>query len=237
MKIANILSLVTAGIFLVMTSSAMASGDVVKGEKLAKKCKACHTLEEGGKNRLGPNLYGILRQPAGKVEGYRYSDAMLNSGVTWDAATFVDFITKPKKVIKGTKMSFKGVKKASQRADLLAYFKTLASSDTTHAPVGDVSAGMMVAAKHCTVCHTFHKGGKMVFGPNLFDMAGKPSAAIEGYNYSDALANANLTWTDVNLDGFLADPEGFLKGTKARFPGLRNAQDRADVLAYMKTLK
>ncbi|MBT6108670.1 MAG: c-type cytochrome [Rhodospirillales bacterium] len=238
MKIANILSLCMAGIILMMSSGAMATSDPVKGEKLAKKCKACHTLDEGGKNRLGPNLYGILDSPAGKVEGYKYSDAMAASDIVWDAATFTDFITKPRKVVKGTKMSFGGFKKAQQRADLLAYFKALRhESAPASVPVGNVSNGMIVAAKRCTVCHTFDRGGKVTFGPNLYDMVGKPSAAIEGYNYSDALANANLMWTDVNIDGFLADPEGFLKGTKARFPGLKSAQDRADVLAYMKTLK
>lgn len=237
MKRVYILPLCTAWIMLVMTSSAVAAGDAVVGKKLAKKCKACHTMEEGGKNRLGPNLFGILDSPAGKVAGYKYSKAMLSSGLTWDAATFIDFISKPRKVVKGTKMSFGGIKKASQRADLLAYFRTLRGASSEDVNIGNVEAGRVAAAKHCTICHTFEEGGKVVFGPNLFNIAGKPAAAIEGYNYSDALRYSGLVWTDVNLDGFMSNPEQFLKGTKARFPGLKSAQRRADILAYMKTMK
>ncbi len=237
MKFANILFGCTAGIMFMMTTGVMAAGDAANGEKLAKKCTACHTLEEGGKNRLGPNLFDILDKPAGEVEGYKYSDAMLSSGITWDTATFTDFITKPKKVLKGTKMSFGGLKNAAQRADLLAYFETLRSTASDQANIGNAVDGKIVAANHCTVCHTFEEGGKMIFGPNLFDMYGKPAGAIEGYAYSEALLNSGLVWDDVNLDGFLSNPEQFLRGSRARFPGLKSARQRADIIAYMKSLK
>ncbi len=234
MKLSKILSAFAASVILMMASGAMANSDVSEGKKLAKKCKACHTLKEGGKNKLGPNLYGILGQPAGKVKGYKYSKAMASSGLTWDRDTFVDFVAKPKKVVKGTKMSFPGFKKATQRAALLAYFETLGGDQLA---AGDVEAGKAVAAKHCVVCHSFEKGGKVVFGPNLFDIVGKPAGAIVGFKYSNALKNSGLTWTDQNLVGFLADPEQFLKGTTARFAGLKTSKQKADVLAYMKTLK
>jgi cytochrome c len=87
------------------------------------------------------------------------------------------------------------------------------------------------------VCHSFEKGGKVVYGPNRFDIVGKPAGAIKGYEYSVALKNSGLTWTDKNLVGFMANPEQFVKGTKARFPGLKSAKQKADILAYMKTLK
>lgn len=237
MKLKNILSMCAVGTLLILSSNAMAAGDAVKGKKVAKKCVACHTLTEGGKNRLGPNLFNILDKPAGNVKGYKYSKAMKSSGITWDQSTFLDFVAKPKKVIKGTKMSFKGLKKATQRTDLLAYFETLKSGDSAQGLTGNVEDGIKVAVKHCNVCHTFEKGGKVAFGPNLFDMAGKPAAAIAGYKYSDALKASGLTWTDVNLVGFLANPEQFLPGTTARFPGLKSAKDKADILAYMKSLK
>ncbi len=237
MLITQTLRICATAALLFMSAQANAAGDPAKGEKLAKKCKACHTLEAGGKNRLGPNLYNILNKPAGQVDGYKYSDAMMSSGVVWDGATFMDFVARPKKVIKGTKMSYPGLKKATQRADLLAYFETLSSSDGELTLVGNVQGGKEAAEKHCVVCHSFEKGGKVVYGPNLFDIVGKPAAAIEGYDYSDALKNAGLTWTDKNLVGFLANPEQFVQGTKARFPGLKTAQQKADILAYMKTLK
>ncbi len=242
MKVTNTLSLIAAGAIFTMASGAMmsgawAAGDAVKGKKLAAKCQACHTLEKGGKKSLGPNLFGIIGQKAGAVKGYKYSKAMKSSGIIWDDATFTDFVAKPKKVVKRTKMSFRGFKKATQRADLLAYFKTLGGKSSQKVITGSVEGGKIVAKNHCVVCHTFEKGGKMLYGPNLFDMAGKPAAAIKGYNYSQALKNSGLTWTDKNLIGFLADPEQFLPGTIARFPGLKKAKQKADILAYMKTLK
>ncbi len=235
MKLKNVLSICAAGTVIMMASGAKAAGDAAKGEVLAKKCAACHSLIEGGGTRLGPNLFGILNKPAGKMAGYKYSEAMKSSGIVWDSHTFTDFVAKPGKIVKGTKMSFAGIKKASQRADLLAYFETLGAQKA--AVGGNAEDGMAVAAKHCTVCHSFVKGGKVVFGPNLWDMVGKPAAAIVGYKYSDALKNSGLTWTDKNLAGFLANPEQFVKGTTARFPGLKTAKDKADILAYMKTLK
>lgn len=237
MKLKYFLSTCTAVAFLTVAAGALAAGDAVKGKKLTKKCTACHTLKEGGKNGLGPNLYGILYKPAAKVAGYKYSKAMKASGLIWDPATFTDFIAKPKKVVKRTKMSFRGLKKATQRADLLAYFETLKSSDSVKSAAGNAKDGIKVAAKHCIVCHSFDKGGKVVFGPNLFDMAGKPAAAIAGFKYSDAMVASGLTWTDKNLIGFLANPEQFLPGTTARFPGLKSAKNKADILAYMKSLK
>ncbi len=237
MKLNNILSICAIGALLVLSSNAMAAGDAVKGKKLAKKCAVCHTLTEGGKNRLGPNLFNILGNPAGNVKGYKYSEAMKSSGITWDQSTFLDFIAKPKKVVKGTKMSFSGLKKATQRTDLLAYFETLRSGDSVQGLIGNAEDGKMVAVKHCNVCHTFEKGGKVIFGPNLFGIAGKPAASVEGYKYSDALKASGLTWTDVNIVGFVANPEQFLPGTTARFPGLKSAKDKADILAYMKTMK
>jgi cytochrome c len=238
MKISKVLPILMGLALAFAASQAIATGDPVKGERVAKKCKACHTMKEGGKNGLGPNLFGVLGQEAGVVEGFKYSAAMAESGIVWDDATFNDFVLKPNKVVPGTKMSFKGVKKATQREDLLAYFQTLRGADAAAtAPGGNAEAGIKVAEKHCTVCHTFEAGGKVVFGPNLFGIAGQPAAAIDGFRYSDALSSSGLTWTDINLVGFLADPEGFIPGTTARFPGLKSAQDKSDILAYIKSLQ
>ncbi|MEE9313501.1 MAG: c-type cytochrome [Rhizobiaceae bacterium] len=224
-----------AGIML--TATMANAGDAEKGKKVAKKCTACHTLEEGGKHRLGPNLFGILNKTAGQATGYKYSKDMMSSGITWDPTTFLEFVTKPKRVLKNTKMSFRGIKSADQRADLLAYFKTLGAQEGVDLSHGDPVAGKRAAEKNCVVCHSFEKGGKVVYGPNLFDIAGKPAAAIEGYNYSPALKASGLTWTDKNLAGFVANPEQFVKGTRARFPGVRSVKDQADILAYIKSLK
>ncbi|MEH6497406.1 MAG: c-type cytochrome [Pseudomonas marincola] len=237
MNFTKILSILSLGSLLLGAQGVMAAGDPVAGKKVAKKCAICHTLTKDGIQKLGPNLYDILGKPAGKIAGYKYSDAMLNSGLTWDATTFTDFITKPKKFVKGTKMGFRGIRKASQRADLLAYFNTLRDTPMAAGPVGNAENGIKSAARYCADCHTFEKGGKVIYGPNLFGSYGQRAATIKGYSYSAALMNSGLVWNDVNLDSFMANPEQFVKGTIARFPGLKSAQSRADILAYLKTLK
>ncbi len=231
------LSLGAAAVVVFMTAVPANASDAVKGEKLAKACKACHTLDEGGKNKLGPNLFGILGKEAGKIEGYKYSKAMAASGITWDAASFTEFLIKPKKFIKGTKMSFKGFKKAEQRADILAYFETLGSTAHTVTLEGDPVAGEVAASKHCTVCHTFEKGGKTIFGPNLFGAYGAKSGYDAAFDYSDALKNSGYTWTEAKVIEFIANPVEFMPGTKAQFPGVKSAKERADIVAYMKTLQ
>lgn len=237
MKASNIYTTGLLAILLVAHTATVSADDVAKGKKVAKKCIACHTMKEGGKHKLGPNLYDILGKPAGVVEGYKYSDALKNSGIVWDAETFSDFVANPKKVVPGTKMSFRGVNKPTQRVELLAYFATLRSSDTPSQSSGNVADGKTAAEKHCVVCHSFEKGGKKVFGPNLFGIYGQPAGEIKGYNYSDALRKSNLIWNDKNLLEFLSAPEQFIKGTKARFPGLKTAKEKTDILEYMKSLK
>ena len=237
MKFTKLISLCAASVVFIAASGALAGGNIAKGKRLAKKCTVCHTLNEGGKNKLGPNLFGIMGKPAASVKGYKYSKAMASSGIIWDEVNFTEFLTRPKKFLKGTKMSYFGLKKASQRADLLAYFKTLTDAAPNQMGAGDAVEGKVAAVKQCRVCHSFDKGGKLVFGPNLFGVYGKAAGSVEGYNYSEALSESGLTWTEANLIEFLANPEQFIKGTKANFPGVKSAKKRADIVAYMRTLK
>ena len=105
-------------------TTAVADGDAAKGEKVFKKCKACHTIENGGKNKVGPNLYGVVDREAGQVDGFNYSKAMMESGVVWNEENLDKYLTKPKDFIPKSKMAFAGIKKESQRQDLIAYLKT-----------------------------------------------------------------------------------------------------------------
>ncbi len=97
------------------------TGDPEKGAKVAKKCFVCHVVGSKGKGRIGPNLTGVFGRTSGTLEGYKYSKAMKAADVVWSAATLDEFLTKPKKFVPKTKMSFPGLKKEGQRHDLIAF--------------------------------------------------------------------------------------------------------------------
>ena len=101
---------------------ARADGDPAKGEKVFNKCKACHSLE-AGKNKVGPTLAGVMGRAAGSLDGFAFSDAMAGSGVTWDDATMDQYLADPKGFMPCNKMTFPGLKKAEDRADVIAYIK------------------------------------------------------------------------------------------------------------------
>ncbi|WP_108817908.1 c-type cytochrome [Pseudovibrio sp. Alg231-02] len=116
---------VVAALALLLSSgAAFAEGDVAKGAKVFKKCKACHAVGEKAKNKVGPQLNGIVGTGWGEVEGYKYSKPLLagkEEGKAWDEATLDAYLTKPKKVIPKGKMAFAGLKKEKQRQDVIAY--------------------------------------------------------------------------------------------------------------------
>src|SRR5215475_3343565 len=98
--------------------------DAAAGEKVFVVCKACHQIGDTAKNGVGPVLNGLLGRKAGSVDGYRYSDANKNSGITWDEAIFTEYIKDPKAKIPGTKMVFAGIKDEQKIKDLIAYLHT-----------------------------------------------------------------------------------------------------------------
>ena len=106
------------------SGNAQADGDVAKGKTVFKKCAICHSVEKG-KNKIGPSLFGIFGTKAGDVEGFRFSPAMKKSGLTWDEATLDKYLTNPRKVVKGTRMVFAGLRSKKDRENVIAYLKSL----------------------------------------------------------------------------------------------------------------
>jgi cytochrome c2 len=342
----------------------LASADPAAGETSAKKCVACHTFEQGGANKVGPNLWSIVMRPIASHAGYEYSDAMhsfAEQAADWTYDHLSSFLANPKGVVPGTKMAFPGVKTGKERANILAYLRTLsdspaplptveasaapagteapaagaapaaaegAAADETAAPAtgepaaapteapaaaesgenalqpdqtGDLAppaaaegsattapeqqvsqaepsapapageqpseaqpaapaeeqggpapsgfAAQVAAAdpaagetfaKRCAACHTFEQGGANKVGPPLYGVVNRPIASIPDYAYSDAMVafseGGSKVWDYDTLHTYLEDPRGSVPGTKMIFPGVKSEEDRANVIAYLRTL-
>lgn len=112
-----------AAVALATFASPAAAQDVAAGEKSWNKCRACHQVGPTAKNAVGPVLNGLFGRKAGTVPGYNYTDANKNSGITWDEASFKEYIVNPRARIPGTKMIFPGIKDEKEIADLTAFLK------------------------------------------------------------------------------------------------------------------
>ncbi|SFU20179.1 c-type cytochrome [Sedimentitalea nanhaiensis] len=117
----------TATLLVTLSAPAFADGDADKGEKVFKKCKACHAVGPDAKNKVGPELNGIVGSPAMHNPDFKYSDAMKEAaagGLVWDEASLTEFLAKPKDFMKGTKMSFAGLRKESDIENVIAYLQS-----------------------------------------------------------------------------------------------------------------
>ena len=106
----------------------MALGDVASGEKIFKKCAACHSINKGGKHKIGPALYNVVGRKVGVVEDYKYSKALIAYEKEWTFEELNGFLIKPAKHIKGTKMAYAGLRKEADRASVIKYLN--ANSDS-----------------------------------------------------------------------------------------------------------
>jgi cytochrome c len=282
-------------------SGLLTAADPAKGAELFKKCGACHTADKGGEAKVGPNLWGIVGNKHGHMEGYAYSDAIkAMADKEWTYEELNAFLASPKTHIPGTKMTFPGLKKVEDRASVIAYLRTMAdtpvplpdqaaidaataapaaaapataeaaaaapatdaaaataepaaaepapaATETAAAPAGggDLAALLAAAdpaqgqtvAKKCAACHNFEKGGPNKVGPNLWDIVGAKHAHKGDYSYSDAIKGmADKEWSYAELDAFLTAPKAYAPGTKMTFPGIKKPEDRAAVIAYLRSL-
>lgn len=355
----------------------LASADAAAGERGFAKCSACHSIEEGGPNRVGPNLWDTVGRPIASVEGFSYSAALQEfaegGAVVWDYEHLDGFLENPKDYVPGTAMSFAGIRDDEDRADMVAYMRsmsadppplpeppaedgapeaedgtaqdsaaedgTTAEGETAAADAGDqpaatdsdaaaeetaqvdtaadeaaqaaddaagdeaaadevagdgeqpaaeeeaaagdeaatsddaaasdeVAAGEDGAAAEdeatadasafvsrvaaadpavgergfaqCRACHTIEEGGGRRVGPNLWGVVGRPVASVEGFNYSPAMQEfaegGEVVWDYEHLDGFLADPQGYVPGTLMGFAGIDDIEDRAAMVAYLRSM-
>jgi cytochrome c len=119
----------TTLVLLAATAGAQAQ-DLAAGETSFKKCLPCHAVGADAKNKVGPLLNGLEGRKSGSIEGYNYTDANKNSGITWSEDTFKEYITNPRAKIPGTKMVFAGINSENERANLWAYLKQFDASGT-----------------------------------------------------------------------------------------------------------
>jgi cytochrome c len=127
----------------------LAKADPKKGEAIFKKCQACHSGEKGGPNKVGPDLWSVVDRPVGEHQGFAYSSGMKDfskgGSEKWTYDNFNHFLTSPKNFVKGTAMGFAGLKKDDERADLIAFLRTLSDSPVPLPTPGAADAGAAAA--------------------------------------------------------------------------------------------
>ena len=265
----------------------LASADAGRGEGTFKQqgCVACHSVNENGKNGVGPNLYGVIGAPKGAHEGYAYSTGLKGKGGNWDYDSMSAWLLKPATYVVGTKMSYAGLADGGKRADVIAYLRSLAATPVAlpvapaksaavekpatvaaasssvagvaqppaaPGPAGggiepiaarlasaDVAAGQSSSLKlGCVACHSFNEGGRNGVGPNLYGVVGQPIGShVPNYAYSNALkAKAGVVWSYEEMDKWLLKPAAYAPGTKMSYAGIADQQQRANVIAYLRSL-
>jgi cytochrome c len=274
----------------------LANGSAEHGKTLAKVCQACHNLGKGEPNKIGPHLYGVLGRDIASVSDFSYSDALKSKKGKWDYEKLNEFLSGPRDWAPGTKMTFAGLKKPQDRADVILYLRSLSDSPeplpevptAEAAPAGQEQAGqkgqaqaeqkpaeakpaeqkqaaaeqapkeseqaagsaggfaqLLAAAdpatgerdaRVCKACHNFEAGAGAKIGPDLHGVVGRDIASAEGFSYSSALKSKGGKWTYERLNEFLTNPRQWAPGTKMTFVGLKKPEQRAAVIAYLRSI-
>jgi len=224
----------------------VAHADPARGEKMAEsQCTMCHSFERGGSTMIGPALWGVAGTHVGDLKGYDFSPALsAHKDETWTDDTLSAWLKSPAGFAPGTRMGFGGIDSDADRADVVAYLDSLSDKNAPAAPApapaaiaGDAAAGKATAQQMCAMCHSFEKDGPAMMGPDLFAVVGRAPGHLDGYSYSPGVAALGGTWDATRLDHWLADPRGMVAGTKMAFPGVPDATDRANIIAFLATLR
>lgn len=177
-KLVKSLALTSALVASAIVAGSASAGDAAKGEKVFKKCKACHAVGDGAKNKVGPQLNEIFGRAAGSIEGYKYSKAMIAAGadgLVWDEDSLTQYLKKPKDFIKGTKMAFAGLRKDKDMENILAYLATYSSaapsdsSDSSSAEPKAEEAVVQTAAATSAPTSNTREGGVYGLGREATD--------------------------------------------------------------------
>ena len=138
----------------------LAMGDLAHGEKVFKKCSACHMIASDGKNMIGPNLWGVIGRTAGSVNDYKYSKAMVAYGKEWSFEEMNSYLIKPQAYIKGTKMAFAGLRKEKDRASVILYMNSKGKAQNLYLNLNTIllyffehALYLMLASKQLIVFH------------------------------------------------------------------------------------
>lgn len=161
-------ALVTAILIFASAAPVLADGDATAGEKVFKKCKACHLVGDNAKNRVGPHLNDLFGRTAGRIDGFRYSKAMISAGeggLVWTAETLATFLEKPKEMVPRTKMSFSGLRKEKDREDIIAYLSQFSEGDSAAAAETHDEGAVPAAAETQTDSATSAQDYAMSSGP------------------------------------------------------------------------
>lgn len=241
------------------------AADAGKGEKVFGKCKACHKLEKG-ENATGPYLYDVVGRKVDAAEGFGYSGALEAVADVWTPKNLYDFLENPKGYAPGTTMGFAGLKKSEDRVNLIAYLDEVdgakyvdpnagaeeaaaapaaeeaaaepaaagASDFAAMVAAADIEAGKKVFRK-CGACHKV-EDGKNGAGPHLYGVVGRDIAGVDGFKYSDALSGIEGEWTADKLGAFITNPRDFAAGNRMSFSGLKDEQDRANLIGYLQSV-
>jgi cytochrome c len=243
----------------------LAKADISAGEAFTHKiCIACHNFQEGQANKVGPLLYGVVGRDKASAAGYSYSTALKGKGGKWTYADLNTWLTKPSAYAPGTKMAYAGIENPQMRANVIDYLHTLSANPEplppvtaadTAPPAAAVAAaapaappiGVLLASadpahgeaythKICIACHNFQEGQANKVGPLLYGVVGRDKGSEPGYSYSAAMKAKGGKWTFADLNTWLTKPSAYVPGTKMAYAGIENDKNRADVIAYLRTL-